>query len=210
MRMRAFDTSVLGCVRTRLAGLKRRRVQAREHKDRHASVLVPLCNVAGQASVLFTVRTSTLSTHAGQISFPGGHRDDGEDAEQAALRELHEELGLRCERSAILGLGHETLSITDVVVTPVVAFVGDFVSAEALVSGLTLSPSEVAHAFPLTLEHLEASAREEVLQRKNHTVVTKRYSALPGNDVWGLTAFILDHLMREVLRPCVSRATANL
>ena len=59
---------------------------------RRASVLVPLCNRHGVPSVLFTVRTKTVSSHKGHVSFPGGHREGGETAEEAALRELREEL----------------------------------------------------------------------------------------------------------------------
>mmetsp|Transcript_40143 Transcript_40143/g.65946 ORF Transcript_40143/g.65946 Transcript_40143/m.65946 type:complete len:174 (+) Transcript_40143:1-522(+) len=59
---------------------------------RHAAVLIPLCNVNGRASILFTVRTDKVSTHKGQVSFPGGHLEPGETAAAAALRETGEEL----------------------------------------------------------------------------------------------------------------------
>jgi hypothetical protein len=69
---------------------------------RRASVFVPLCNRHGVPSVLFTVRTKTVSTHKGHVSFPGGHQEAGESAEAAAVRELREELymhGLDSTRS---------------------------------------------------------------------------------------------------------------
>ena len=59
---------------------------------RKASVFVPLCNQYGIPSVLFTVRTKTVSSHKGHVSFPGGHMEKDETAEQAAVRELREEL----------------------------------------------------------------------------------------------------------------------
>lgn len=59
---------------------------------RRASVFVPLCNRHGVPSVLLTVRTSTVGSHKGHVSFPGGHRDGGETAQEAALRETREEL----------------------------------------------------------------------------------------------------------------------
>lgn len=59
---------------------------------RRASVFVPLCNRHGVPSVLFTVRTKTVSSHKGHVSFPGGHQEAGETAQGAALREFHEEM----------------------------------------------------------------------------------------------------------------------
>ncbi len=58
-----------------------------------AAVLVPIIHGA-EPGILLTKRTATLSTHAGQVAFPGGRIDPGEDAVTAALREAQEEVGL--------------------------------------------------------------------------------------------------------------------
>jgi 8-oxo-dGTP pyrophosphatase MutT (NUDIX family) len=55
------------------------------------------------ASILLTIWSSCLRQHPGQRAFPGGRIDDGESAEQAALRELEEEVGLKIDSSEILG-----------------------------------------------------------------------------------------------------------
>ncbi|CAN0525287.1 unnamed protein product, partial [Ectocarpus sp. 8 AP-2014] len=61
------------------------------------------CNRDGVASLLFTVRSGKVSTHKGQVSFPGGHSEPGEDAVEAALRETREEIGDSLGRIDVLG-----------------------------------------------------------------------------------------------------------
>ena len=71
-----------------------------------SAVLVPLfCDPCGRLHVVFTKRRDDLRRHAGEISFPGGRRDEGETLLERALREAHEEVGLpprgrRCGRRA--------------------------------------------------------------------------------------------------------------
>jgi 8-oxo-dGTP pyrophosphatase MutT (NUDIX family) len=60
---------------------------------RRAAILVSLCHCNGEASLLYTLRSHHLSTHAGHVSFPGGHLEPGEMSVDAALRETYEELG---------------------------------------------------------------------------------------------------------------------
>jgi 8-oxo-dGTP pyrophosphatase MutT (NUDIX family) len=73
------------------------------------SVLVPLCEQEGELRVLLTRRQRNLKRHPGQVSFPGGRNDDGEDSLAAALREAREEIGLEPERAQVLGRLDETL-----------------------------------------------------------------------------------------------------
>ncbi|CAN0333722.1 unnamed protein product, partial [Ectocarpus sp. 4 AP-2014] len=61
------------------------------------------CNRDGVASLLFTVRSRKVSTHKGEVSFPGGHLEHGEDAIEAALRETREEIGDSLGRIDVLG-----------------------------------------------------------------------------------------------------------
>jgi hypothetical protein len=63
-------------------------------KMRTASVFIPLCNRNGHASLLYTLRSQLVSTHKGQVSFPGGMVDIGENVIQAAVRETAEEIGV--------------------------------------------------------------------------------------------------------------------
>ena len=102
--------------------------------------------------MILTRRASSLRTHAGQWALPGGRIDDGETAEQTALRELTEEVGLQLSTDAILGRLDDFVTRSGFVITPVLVWAG---SAREL----TANPSEVEriHRIPLT-EFLRSDA----------------------------------------------------
>lgn len=77
------------------------------------------------AAVLVTRRSEQLRHHPGQWALPGGSVDQGESPEQAALRELHEEVGLRLEDSAILGRLDDFVTRSGFAITPVVVWAGE-------------------------------------------------------------------------------------
>ncbi len=76
------------------------------------------------AALLLTRRSSKLRNHAGQWAFPGGRLDHGESAEETALREMHEEIGLKLPPSAILGRLDDFATRSGFVITPVVIWAG--------------------------------------------------------------------------------------
>ncbi|HSG90407.1 MAG TPA: CoA pyrophosphatase [Pseudomonadales bacterium] len=98
-----------------------------------------------RAALVLTRRAETLRKHAGQWALPGGRLDAGEDPEQAALRELHEEVGLDLAPERILGRLDDFTTRSGFVMTPVVVWGGR-------APGLTPNPGEVAsiHRIPLT------------------------------------------------------------
>ncbi len=167
-----------------LAGLKRPTVPA--------AVLVPVV-LGEQPSVLLTKRTSHLTQHAGQISFPGGRIDPGDSGpEAAALREAHEEIGLEAGSVEVLGRLADHVTGTGYRITPVLA---------ALPPALTytLSPDEVDAIFELPMRVVmdpDAPRR----QRQHVGGVWRDYWVWPHPEhfIWGATAAILVQLARRL------------
>jgi len=152
--------------------------------------------------VLFTKRTETVGTHKGHVSFPGGRVDPGDDGpHDTALRELFEEVGVARERVRVLGLFHEATAITGVAVTPVIASLG-----ELDVDDLRLSTDEIAAAFTLSLAQLADPLHRS--QQAFGRLKAPRFTAGP-HPVWGLTAWILDEVLREAMGLDLPRLTAG-
>lgn len=89
-----------------------------------ASVAVCIMSSPAGESLLITRRARGLRNHAGQWALPGGRRDPGESIEDAALRELHEETGLRLDAGAVLGVLDDYVTRSGYVMTPVVVWGG--------------------------------------------------------------------------------------
>ena len=142
-----------------------------------------------QAALLLTRRAKHLRKHAGQWALPGGRIDDGETAEQAALREMAEEVNLQLDASAILGRLDDFVTRSGFVITPVVVWAG-------AAQQLSPNPAEVAsiHRIPVA-EFLRADA--PLLAREAHSEHT--VLRMPVGDHWiaAPTAAVL-YQFREV------------
>jgi len=154
------------------------------HTD--AGVLVPLYLDDGELHVVFTKRRDDLRRHPGEISFPGGRYDAGEDDLRAtALREAQEEIGLPPEAVEIVGALQPTPTIaTGYAVYP---FVGLIEPGHAW----TLSPREVAAVIELPLSALLAG------YGRRRLVSTDTY-LVGGHLIWGATARILSDLFDRI------------
>ena len=119
--------------------------------DRRAAAvaLTILPDEQGRACFAITRRTERLGAHAGQWALPGGRIDPGETPEQAALRELHEELGVELGEGQVLGRLDDFATRSGFVITPVVVFSSEVVDFRP-------NPHEVAHAYRIPLDVLEA------------------------------------------------------
>ena len=168
-----------------------------ERAPSHASVLIPLV-MRDRLTVLLTERTQHLSSHSGQIAFPGGKADpDDHDPIATALREAHEEIGLDGTFVQVLGTLPIYTTGSAYFVTPVVALVR---------SGFSLMPNtfEVADVFEVPLEFLMDPANH-----RRHSVqwqgVQREWLSMPYQDgeverfVWGATAGMLRNLYRFLL-----------
>lgn len=153
-----------------------------------AAVLVPLVLRDGW-QVLLTQRNELLSNHGGQISFPGGRRDEGDaDYIHTALRETHEEVGIPPERVELIGFLDPHPVITGFGVVPVV---GHFPADQRL----TLDSREVAHAFEVPLDFVLDLGN---YQRESITVHghERYYYVMQYAQwrIWGATAGMLRNL----------------
>ena len=163
----------------------------RSKADTDAAVLIAVTN-RPDPGVILTVRKEHLRTHAGQIAFPGGRVDAGEDALAAALREAHEEILLDPKAVELIGAIEPYHTVTGYVVTPVIGVIPP---------DLALEPHEheVATWFeaPLAflLDRSNQHQRSALFQGQ-----TRHYYEILWNDrrIWGATAAMIVNLSRRL------------
>ena len=158
-----------------------------------AAVLVPLVERDGGDRLVFNRRRDDLPWHAGQVCFPGGARDPGEDAVACALRESHEEMGIDPAGVRLLGRLPDRVSIAGFRVAVIVGRIDpDRV--------YRLHEAEVAEAFEVpyerTLEPARWSFRDTTSGRARFRRVP--YFESGSHVVWGLTGIILRDFVRTV------------
>ena len=159
---------------------------------RAAAVLIPVVDHP-QPTVLLTLRASALSTHAGQIAFPGGRIDPTDDSPlAAALREAEEEIGLESRFVEPLGYLAPYLSGTGFRITPAVARVSPGFS-------LTLNSREVDDAFEVPLAFVMGPENHQRHSREWRGLM-RTYYAMPFGEryIWGVTAGILRNLYERL------------
>jgi 8-oxo-dGTP pyrophosphatase MutT (NUDIX family) len=166
--------------------------QALVKGTRRAAVLVPIIDDGGPRRLLLTRRSEALSTHKGQVAFPGGIIDPTDiDATDAALREAQEEVGLPRSHVEVLGfLDDLPAQGASTVVTPVVGRVRSLPT-------LVPEPGEVASIFYIPLDELRRRSRWRVkaLQWRNETWPVY-YFDHEGETLWGLSALITLQLLK--------------
>lgn len=169
-----------------------RRFTDRQPAD--AAVLVPVV-MRERPTILLTERTTHLSTHSGQVAFPGGRQDDTDaDAVDAALREAHEEIGLERGLAEVIGTMPTYTTGTMFIITPVIALVQpDY--------RLTLNEYEVADAFEVPLDFLMNPAHHR-RHAFDFSGVRREWFSMPYDDagkdrfIWGATAAMLRNFYR--------------
>ena len=157
-----------------------------------AAVLVPIID-RREPMVLLTLRTEELASHAGQVAFPGGKIDPGdENPVAAALREAEEEIGLAPTLVEPLGYLDLYLTFSGFRILPTVARVKpDFT--------LVINPREVTETFEVPLAFLMNPANHQ-RGRRDWKGIIRDYYAIPFGDryIWGITAGIVRNLYERV------------
>ncbi|MEM6381759.1 MAG: CoA pyrophosphatase [Pseudomonadota bacterium] len=158
-----------------------------------AAVLIAINRNAAEPEVVMTVRTANLSSHAGQIAFPGGRIDPGEAPEEAAVREAFEEVGLDQDAGSLKGFLPSYASRTGYRVYPVVSLVDGW-------PPLVANPAEVADIFFVPLRFLldprNVSKTSRFFEGAERFFYTYQYG---DRRIWGLTAGIIHHMSSRVL-----------
>jgi 8-oxo-dGTP pyrophosphatase MutT (NUDIX family) len=175
-------------------------VRERKFAQREPALAAVLIGIVmrEEPTVLLTQRTAHLSTHSGQVAFPGGKVDETDhDVVATALRESHEEVGLEPGLVQVLGTISDYVTGTAFVVTPVVGLIPpDHI--------LTPNPHEVASVFEVPLAFLMNPAyhRRHVLDAEGRR---REWFSMPYRDgdeerfIWGATAGMIRNFYRYLM-----------
>jgi len=165
--------------------------EGHDDEPRLAAVLIAITD-RPEPGLILTLRREDMRTHAGQVAFPGGRIDEGEDARAAALREAHEELGLDPALVRIIGEADIYHTVTGYGVSPVVGIVPPDLP-------LVPNPAEVADWFeaPLAFVLDPANQRQMTAEFRG---ATRHYYQIDwqGRQIWGATAAMLVNLSRRI------------
>ena len=165
--------------------------EARAHGITPAAVLVAVVD-RPEPTVILTLRPETMRKHPGQVSFPGGRIDPGDDGPiAAALREAEEEIGLPPRAVEVIGIADRYRTVTGFEVTPVLGIVPPGPRRS------TPHPGEVAAMFEAPLRHLLDPAhqhvRTAVWRGRERTYYEIEWE---GRRIWGATAAMIVNLSR--------------
>jgi len=160
---------------------------------RPSAVLIPFFYEENKLKVLFTVRHKDLKHHKGEISFPGGKKDEEDkDLIETALRETKEEVGIDRNQITILGRLDDLFTITRYIITPYVGIIkGNF--------KIKISDKEVFKIIKVPLSIFgENGYFQEEAWKQNETSYPIFYYYWRKNIIWGATAYIMNQFIEII------------
>ena len=164
---------------------------------KRAGILIPFVCVDGCWSLLFTRRADNLKSHQGQVSFPGGGKEEQDETIiDTALREAYEEIGLKMNGIHVIGLMPDFVTNSDFLVTPVVAWVDWPVPLE-------ISKDEVSRVFTIPIHYLknEKNWEERIYSHPSGWYGSVIFFNLyDGELLWGISAKITVDLLRIIAK----------
>ena len=167
-----------------------------EGPPRLGSVMVLFCRSKGEVCFPLILRSTYPGAHGGQVSFPGGKNEAGEDSIRTALRETQEEIGVNSEKVKIIGcLTQYHIIPSHMLVQPVVGWMENLPEFQP-------DRREVAKVFHVQLADLMASASAgRTMVKAGEFSWEAPCFFLGGEVVWGATAMILNEL-KQVIAEC--------
>ena len=160
--------------------------------DLTAAAVLAAITAGPRPAFLLIHRPSTMRAHPGQVAFPGGKIDPGEDAVEAALREANEELGIHARDVTVIGPSDTYLSGSGYAITPVIAVIPPDLE-------LHPNPTEVAQWFEAPVDfvfdaanHAQNSAVWQGQERRYIEIMWQHHR------IWGVTAGIIANLARRI------------
>jgi 8-oxo-dGTP pyrophosphatase MutT (NUDIX family) len=149
--VRSFDDTIRRNIAELCAAFARLPAAEPATALKRAAVVIALVEAGDgsrETALLLTLRAASLRAHRGQWALPGGRCDEGETPVAAALRELHEELGLKLGPDDVLGLLDDYPTRSGYLITPVVVWAENS-------AGLSPNPQEVASVHRIALGEIE-------------------------------------------------------
>ncbi len=198
----SFNSRLRENISANLARLELMRIDATHKKRAAVAITITNCNSnanfgeipfrvadTGLAAFILTIRAAKLRHHAGQRAFPGGRIDAGETPGQAALRELHEEVGLDLGLDSVLGRLDDYATRSGFVITPVVVWGGSDLK-------LITNPDEVESIHPIPVSELLRSDSPilELIPESDNPVIKMPL----GNDWFAAPTAAIAYQFREV------------
>ena len=186
-------------MRKHMAGFERQAVEDDSLRSAAVAIVVVHDERDSDHSFLITRRGGEMRAHKGQWALPGGRVDSGESIEQAALRELHEEIGLELSSTAVLGRLDDYPTRSGYRITPVVMWGGD-------VPALEPNPHEVAALYRIPLSDLERPEvpHLEQIPQSHRPVLSIPFASL-GHHIYAPTAAMIFQFREVALHGRMTR-----
>ena len=176
---------------------------APDHALKPSAVLIPVIETPDGLSLVFTLRPAELGVHGGQVSFPGGRVEPGDDDRWAtALRESEEELGIAPESVTRVGQLDDYRTVTGYHVTPCVGLL-------TMPQAFRPCPREVEEVFDVPLARLADPTELRTMQLGSGERTKRVFFYLGGEHIiWGATGAIVSSLL-DVLRHALEHLEAD-
>ncbi len=183
----------------RMGMFERRPIDDPALRQAGVAIVVVQSESGDEAAILLTKRPDSLRRHAGQYALPGGRLDAGETVEQAALRELHEELRLELQPKDILGLLDDYPTRSGFRITPVVLWGG-------IVDRIDPDPVEVAYVLRVPFRELDSPdvPRLRPTEEGKPPVLSAPLPVM-GSEVYAPTAALLYQFREVAIRGLATR-----